>query len=335
MNVWLSSRKNRGKTTYHLRWKHGGKWKSKAAGTDKKKAERRAALLEDQIQRGEYREIVKTPWQEFVDDHVSKVVGTARAYDTRLVLEDFGRVCSPGRVDEVEFPAVERYAAELRKRGLASTTLNKKAQILKRAFKMAIKRGVAVRNPMDEWEWDKVPKPEIRTLKPAEEALLASTARELYGLPMEAFIHIGIRLGARISELVALKWSSVDFEGRTVLFTGTKTGEDRRVPFGDSVASMLLKLKAQTLAAGGPWRANTRQQITAWWDVVRGKVGLEDVTIHDMRRTFCTRLFNVGTPPKTVMQLAGHKKLATTVKYYTQVGEADMREAIERLAKSG
>ncbi len=331
MNVSLSSRPNKGKRTYHMRWKQAGRWKSKAAGTDRKKALKMAGLLEDKLNKGEHRELTRTPWQEFADDHVSKVVGTACAYDTRLTLTDFGTVCSPSRVDAVEFTDVERYVSELRRRGLRASTRNKKVKILKHCFRMAVKRGAATRNPMAEWKLEPTPEPEVRTISPAEESLLTSSARVLYGLPMAAFIHAGIRLGGRIGELTALTWDRVDLDGRTALFILTKTGADRRIPFGDSVANMLLQLKARTLVSGGPWCGNTIPQLTGWWKAVRDKAGLKDITPHTMRKTFITRLFNVGTPPKTVMRLAGHKKLATTTAYYTEVNATDLRDAIAKI----
>ena len=69
--VWVSSRKCKKRISYRLRWVDpgGGGWRSKTIGTDRKHAEREAARLEDQLERGTYRHLQRITWQEFVADH--------------------------------------------------------------------------------------------------------------------------------------------------------------------------------------------------------------------------------------------------------------------------
>jgi site-specific recombinase XerD len=42
---------------------------------------------------------------------------------------------------------------------------------------------------------------------------------------------------------------------------------------------------------------------------------IEDVTLHTMRHTFCTRLAAAGVDVRTIQELAGHEEIETTMKY--------------------
>ena len=44
------------------------------------------------------------------------------------------------------------------------------------------------------------------------------------------------------------------------------------------------------------------------------------VTIHDLRRTFITRLIRAGVPLPTVQKLAGHADIKTTLTHYNTIG---------------
>ncbi len=58
------------------------------------------------------------------------------------------------------------------------------------------------------------------------------------------------------------------------------------------------------------------------------------MTCHDLRRTGITRALLGGMVPAAVQKLAGHKSIATTMKYYVQVEQADLREAAAKLRKA-
>lgn len=97
VRVWISSRKCKKRTSYHLRWLDAtrGKMRSKCTGTDRKHAEREAARLEDQLSQGTYREARKITWAAFVDDHVSKIEGPGDAVEARRTLDEFGVFANP------------------------------------------------------------------------------------------------------------------------------------------------------------------------------------------------------------------------------------------------
>ena len=57
----------------------------------------------------------------------------------------------------------------------------------------------------------------------------------------------------------------------------------------------------------------------------------EHIKFHGLRKTFATRLFEKGVPPKTVQTLLGHSDIEITLNIYTQVMENKKVEAINEL----
>lgn len=60
-------------------------------------------------------------------------------------------------------------------------------------------------------------------------------------------------------------------------------------------------------------------------DAIRKKYNIEGLTLHSIRHTYATRLFEKGVSPKVVQSLLGHKDIQTTLNIYTHV----MKEKVE------
>ena len=129
---------------------------------------------------------------------------------------------------------------------------------------------------------------------------------------------------------MGLTWGRVDLDEARVHFAKTKGKKDRFVPIAPEVVVVLRRLQAQTLQAGGPF-VGMGNNINRAWSRIRKTAGVSDVTIHDLRRTYVTRLVRAGVPLPTVQKLAGHANMATTMRYYTQVDDADLRAGVEKL----
>ena len=331
--VWIRERKRKnGKAVYDLRWidPNGSGWKSQSVGGDRKRAEYQAALLEQRLGEGPSPTTKRVTWQQFTDDHVSKVVGAHNAVEARYCLEDFGKLCNPTGPHAVTFSMIERFNAHLIRKGNMLSTRNRRLHCLQRALELAVKRELATKNPMDKWPYEPEDEPEPRIVTEDEEARLLKAAKTRYGYQWWAFLYIAPRVGGRRDELRGLRWTAVDLDDATVRFKRTKGKRDRIVPVNPDVVDVLRKLQAMTLKDGGPF-VGLRKGFQYRWNRIRELSGVTDVTLHAWRRSYVTRLLRAGVPLEVVAKLAGHKRIETTVRHYAWIGDADLRAGVAKL----
>ena len=334
MKVWVRARKGKRKTYYDLRWIDctKGKWRSKSVGTDKHLAERKALELETELTRGTYRETKRISWGDFVADHVAKIEGRANAVEANQVLSEFGKMMGPQNPASITFAMSEAYIVKLQAKGLKAATINKKITYLRAAINKAIRRGCAATNPISSDLFRAVENKPPREITPAEEIALLESADCLYGARWRAFIFVALNTGARRGELLTLPWERIDLEAAEIHLAKTKTHNDRIVPINADVVAVLRRSKVQTQIQGGPFIGMGANVTRAWKRIVR-RAKVAHVTIHDMRRSYISRLIRCGSPMAHVQRLAGHKNPSTTLKYYTWISGDDLRATVAKLSK--
>jgi integrase len=67
------------------------------------------------------------------------------------------------------------------------------------------------------------------------------------------------------------------------------------------------------------------------WDLARKRAGIEDVHLHDLRRTYASLAANVNVPPAVLQGLLGHAKYETT-EGYVQLFDRTKAASAERVA---
>ena len=344
--VWIAKRKTTGKTTYRLRWidPAAGKWRSRAVGTDRRVAQQEAARLEDELHLGTYRDITRITWADFVKDHVGKIQGNRDAIEAQHTLSEFGELLHPVGPKGVTYPMIEAYVAFLKedrtledgttKKGNKPATVNKKLRYIRAALNRAIKRGFMARSPMDTELFQAVEHKRPRIATQAEETALLDAADTLYGFRVRTFVYAALNTGGRRGELLSLPWERIELDGgeRHVHFAKTKSHRDRVVPINPDLAGMLHRLMAQTLEVGGPF-IGIMVNVNQMWTRIVKTAGVPKISMHDLRRTFVTRLVRAGVPMPTVQKLAGHAAIQTTLPYYNWVGTEDLQAGIHKLQR--
>ncbi|WAW15867.1 tyrosine-type recombinase/integrase [Peptostreptococcus equinus] len=61
------------------------------------------------------------------------------------------------------------------------------------------------------------------------------------------------------------------------------------------------------------------------------RLDIEPIKFHGLRKTYATRLFENGVPPKTVQVLLGHADIQITMNIYTEVMEDEKYKDIDKL----
>jgi integrase len=138
--------------------------------------------------------------------------------------------------------------------------------------------------------------------------------------------------GFRISEMIALKTSSVDRDAQTIL-GGTKTaaGKNRIVPIHSKVQHIVqrrieLSKSGYLFEYDGKKLNSTRYR--ELWATIMERLGMQH-TIHECRHTFRSRLDSAGANKVCIDRLMGHKSKGTGERIYTHKNIEELRLNIE------
>ena len=174
--------------------------------------------------------------------------------------------------------------------------------------------------------------PRDRTLAPSELAALAEAlkdAEERNPAPVAA-IRVAATTGLRISEIVSMRWADVEFETGRLTLPKTKTGR-RQHDLPTVALAILTALPRITDWPFTTGRSHIGYKLVrdTFADVAR-QAGLEDVRLHDLRRTVMTNAAAAGIGTHILRDLLGHKTSAMADRYIRAVGNP-VREAREQV----
>jgi integrase/recombinase XerD len=234
---------------------------------------------------------------------------------------------------------LERYVAELRGRGLASSTIARRIAAARSFYRHLQLLGVRPDNPAAEVDLPRRRRKLPRTLSPGEaerliEAARGTTPRDLRD---RALVELLYGAGLRVSEAVSLERAGVDLDQRLVRCIG-KGSKERVVPVGRQAVEALRRY----LSRGRPFldRAHRRElflnarggaltRAGAFLILRRlaDAAGLEPDRVHPhlLRHSFATHLLEGGADLRSVQEMLGHADLATT-ELYTHVSDRRRRE---------
>ncbi|MBO8138713.1 MAG: tyrosine-type recombinase/integrase [Desulfotomaculum sp.] len=60
--------------------------------------------------------------------------------------------------------------------------------------------------------------------------------------------------------------------------------------------------------------------------------GIENISTHILRHSFCTRLMSKNVPIPVISKLAGHSNIQTTINFYVNVSRQSKIEAVNKLS---
>jgi integrase len=179
-----------------------------------------------------------------------------------------------------------------------------------------------------------------RRLQPGEEeALLAHAGNHLRGLVVAA-----LSTGCREGELLGLQHRQIrrDEKGiaRWIVLDAsqTKTNQHRVIPIGPRLRAELdmrttdpdgEPFKADDFVFGNEVGERIASIYTAWRATCR-RAGVRNLTFHDLRREFGSRLMESGAPEHDVQAFLGHANITTTSRYLTS-SALRLKSALARL----
>lgn len=247
---------------------------------------------------------------------------------------------------KIEPEDIERYIAAKR-RTLATKTIRNHLGTMHSVFELGLRKQWCQKNPVKLADRPVIKKTETRIKfleqSELERVLSADYPRDAFGAIEPTLYLTAAMTGLRQGELLGLRWRDVDFAARRVRvvapyvrgeFNDPKSEDSgRSVPMADRVADALAALREQSLyraeselvfAHPESGRPLDRSKLVRRFKQVVKRAEVRQVTFHELRHTFGTRMAAAGVPLRTIQHWMGHADAKTTQVYaHYQPSEAE------------
>lgn len=182
--------------------------------------------------------------------------------------------------------------------------------------------------------------PDILSIEEIEKIINSLDLSKAEGQRNRAVLELLYGSGLRVSELINLKLSEVDFKNNILLITG-KGNKQRLVPLGEISKKQILlyvdnyrihqnikKGSEDILFLNRRGSKLSRQMIFL---IIKKQCEIsgiqKDISPHTFRHSFATHLVQGGADLRVVQQLLGHSSIITT-EIYTHLNTDDLRKSI-------
>ena len=154
------------------------------------------------------------------------------------------------------------------------------------------------------------------------------------------FILLALLTGARMANVLAMRWRDVDLKTAYWLIPETKSGRPVVVPL---LAESLLILERRKKDNGvSPWvfpspRQSKSGHLTypqSAWEKFCERAGLQDVRIHDIRRTLGSYMANNNVSETIIGKMLGHRPGSKATAIYARLSNDPVRSAVESAAST-
>ncbi len=149
------------------------------------------------------------------------------------------------------------------------------------------------------------------------EALAAGVREGTETMFMIAAIRLLLFTGARLGEILGLRWDYVDIERACLRLPDSKTGQ--KVLYLNApaleVLAALPRVEANPYVICGKREGAHLVNLEKPWRRIRARATLDDVRLHDLRHSFASFGAAGGLSLLMIGKLLGHTQAATTERY--------------------
>ncbi len=222
--------------------------------------------------------------------------------------------------------------------------------VCRRAFNIAVKWGMLLRNPCDAITAPKYNRKDINALTVEQATAVLKTSEST---AYHALFVLALTTGMRQGELFGLQWEDIDLDrsmlsvrhsleevkGALTLKEPKSRSGKRQIALPEFAAAALWSHKRAMLAGGllsrgivfpspeGDWlrKSNFARRV---WHAVRKSAGLpEGITFHGLRHSAATLLLSEGVSVKVIQEMLGHSNVTLTLNTYSHVMPGMQKQA--------
>ncbi len=300
--------------------RHGSPWTPETARREAKRllgmVENGADPAADRIARQEAPTMAELA-ERFLAEHAEAKRKASTAAEYRRLL------------DKIILPALgKRKAADVTRADIAKLhhanraapyQANRVLAVLSKMFNLAERWGLRAdgSNPCRHVEKFGERKRE-RMLSPAELARLGDALAAHHGSPYTvAAVKLLVFTGARLGEVLGLRWERIDFERAEARLPDSKSGAKtlHLPPPALAVLAELPRLDGNPHVIAGAKEGAAMVNLEKPWRAIRKPAGLDDVRLHDLRHAFASVAASSGMGLPIIGKMLGHTQAATTARY--------------------
>ncbi|WP_314714181.1 site-specific tyrosine recombinase/integron integrase [Segatella salivae] len=259
--------------------------------------------------------------------------------DLRAFEEFYGNLEGCHSWKSVDSDIIRDWMESMMDKGNNATSINRRLSALRSFYRFALARKLVDKDPVHGVTGPKKGRPLPQFLKENEMDRLLDAGSWTEGFEDvrdRTIIMTFYETGIRLSELIGLDDSMVDFSNRQLKVTG-KRNKQRVIPFGEELLATLrdymkcrdkeVNLQSEALFVTAKGQRVTTSQVREGVKKNLSKVcTLKKRTPHVLRHTFATAMLNNKAGIESVKKLLGHESLSTTEIYTHTTFEQLKRE---------
>ena len=164
-----------------------------------------------------------------------------------------------------------------------------------------------------------------RFVQPSEFKRLLQAIRDYPDDRIRDFLLLCLWTGARSGNIMSMRWENIDFDLGAWVIPRTKNGESQTIALSDAALEVLserYKYRGTlpwVLPGGNPQNKrpcyNHLTEPKKAWKKIITAAGIEDLRIHDLRRTAGSIMAISGINTPTIMKALGHKSMSAAAVY--------------------
>ena len=213
--------------------------------------------------------------------------------------------------------------------GLGEETMRHIHRLLQQCLNQAIRDGLLTENPAKAFHYRKSMTVKANIMTPLEMEDYLDAAERLGYLPM---FMLALTIGLRQGELIALKWSDLDIESRTLTIAENRAVVRRElVEYGDQTRTIALTPEVIDLLimehAKHPnsplmfmhpatQRTYSPQMVRRMHNEIIKEAGLDHIRFTDLRHTCAVLSLRNGVETKELTRMLGHYRPSITRQNY-------------------
>jgi integrase len=179
-------------------------------------------------------------------------------------------------------------------------------------FNWCVRQHIINRSPMAQTDAPPKGKPRDRVLTLRELQILQE-ATQAPATIFHAIVRLLLFTGQRCNEIARLEWDWLDSDSNTITLPDTKNKQPHTFPYGPSVRKVFDQLpRYRDCPYVFPAAVTRSEQTTVFngWSKTKARLdrdtGIQNWTLHDLRRTFSSGLASLGIPQIVVEKLLNH-----------------------------